>query len=191
MNKIEIENWFISKVREFSLNPQGTNSTFINLLQEYNNKYINNDIQFERKFNPIIFANLFTKIRTIAFSTKTISNSDFILYRELLIIELNYYSKSIAIDFAKVLSNQSIQNYSKEIYNAIYIMFSHFVEIYNNLHQYKETTINTNIQIANTYLEETKKKIFENDFNDSLQNIFNFLKLLYKEYKEQLILSSS
>ena len=70
-------------------------------------------------------------------------------------------------------------------------MFSHFVEIYNNLHQYKETTINTNMQIANTYLEETKKKIFENDFNDSLQNIFNFLKLLYEEYKEQLILSSS
>ena len=166
----------------------------------------------------VIFANLFTKIRTIAFSTKTISNSDFILYRELLIIELNYYSKSIAIDFAKVLSNQSIQNYSKEIYNAIYIMFSHFVEIYNNLHQYKETTINTNIQIANTYLEETKKKIFENDFNDSLQNIVDEIKeikkittkivngknisdkeintLLYflnniEEYKEQLILSSS
>ena len=100
-----------------------------------------------RVFNPVVFAHLFTKVRTIGFSTNSLSNKEFLQYRELLIKELNYYDKAIALDFARALSNQNLQTYSKDFYNLIYIMFSHFVEIYNNLHQYKEATINTNIRI--------------------------------------------
>ena len=139
-----------------------------------------------REFNPVVFTHLFTKVRTIAFSTKPLSNKEFLQYRELLIKELNYYNKAIALDFARVLSNQSLQAYSKEFYNLIYIMFSHFVEIYNNLHQYKEATINTNIRIAKTYLEESQKSLDDTELKKSLQNIYDFLKLVYDEYKEEL-----
>ena len=79
MNTTEIENWFMVRAREFTLNPQGMNNTFEELVQEYNQKYVDNNLLSKRKFNPIIFANLFTKIRTISFSTKTIKNKDFIL----------------------------------------------------------------------------------------------------------------
>ena len=139
-----------------------------------------------REFNPVVFAHLFTKVRTIAFSTNSLSNKEFLQYRELLIKELNYYDKAIALDFARVLSNQSLQAYSKEFYNLVYIMFSHFVEIYNNLHQYKEATINTNIRIAKTYLEEAQKSLDDKELKKSLQNIYDFLKLVYDEYKEEL-----
>ena len=139
-----------------------------------------------REFNPVVFTHLFTKVRTIAFSTKPLSNKEFLQYRELLIKELNYYNKAIALDFARILSNQNLQTYSKEFYNLIYIMFSHFVEIYNNLHQYKEATINTNIRIAKTYLEEAQKKLDDTELKKSLQNIYDFLKLVYDEYKEEL-----
>ncbi|EID85809.1 hypothetical protein MSI_06280 [Treponema sp. JC4] len=139
-----------------------------------------------REFNPVVFAHLFTKVRTIGFSTNSLSNKEFLQYRELLIIELNYYDKAIALDFARVLSNQSLQTYSKEFYNLVYIMFSHFVEIYNNLHQYKEATINTNIRIAKTYLEEAQKKLNDTELKKALQNIYDFLKLVYDEYKEEL-----
>ena len=139
-----------------------------------------------REFNPVVFAHLFTKVRTIGFSTKPLSNKEFLQYRELLIKELNYYNKAIALDFARILSNQNLQTYSKEFYNLIYIMFSHFVEIYNNLHQYKEATINTNIRIAKTYLEEAQKKLDDTELKKSLQNIYDFLKLVYDEYKEEL-----
>ena len=139
-----------------------------------------------REFNPVVFAHLFTKVRTISFSTKILSNKEFLQYRELLIKELNYYNKAIALDFARILSNQNLQTYSKEFYNLIYIMFSHFVEIYNNLHQYKEATINTNIRIAKTYLEEAQKKLDDTELKKSLQNIYDFLKLVYDEYKEEL-----
>lgn len=139
-----------------------------------------------REFNPVVFAHLFTKVRTIGFSTKILSNKEFLQYRELLIKELNYYDKAIALDFARILSNQNLQTYSKEFYNLIYIMFSHFVEIYNNLHQYKEATINTNIRIAKTYLEEAQKSLDDTELKESLQNIYDFLKLVYDEYKEEL-----
>lgn len=140
----------------------------------------------ERDFNPVVFAHLFTKVRTIGFSTKILSNKDFLHYRELLIKELNYYNKAIALDFAKVLSNQSLQAYSKEFYNLVYIMFSHFVEIYNNLHQYKEATINTNIRIAKTYLEEAQNSLDDKELKKLLQNIYDFLILVYDKYKEEL-----
>lgn len=139
-----------------------------------------------REFNPVVFAHLFTKVRTIAFSTKQLSNKEFLHYRELLIKELNYYDKAIALDFARALSNQNLQTYSKDFYNLIYIMFSHFVEIYNNLHQYKDATINTNIRIAKTYLEEAQKSLDDTELKKSLQNIYDFLKLVYDEYKEEL-----
>ena len=139
-----------------------------------------------REFNPVVFAHLFTKVRTIAFSTKPLSNKEFLQYRELLIKELNYYNKAIALNFARILSNQNLQTYSKKFYNLVYIMFSHFVEIYNNLHQYKEATINTNIRIAKTYLEEAQKSLDDTELKKSLQNIYDFLKLVYDEYKEEL-----
>ncbi len=139
-----------------------------------------------REFNPVVFAHLFTKVRTIGFSTNSLSNKEFLQYRELLIKELNYYDKAIALDFARALSNQNLQTYSKDFYNLIYIMFSHFVEIYNNLHQYKEATINTNIRIAKTYLEESQKSLDDTELKKSLQNIYDFLKLVYDEYKEEL-----
>ena len=139
-----------------------------------------------REFNPVVFAHLFTKVRTIGFSTSSLSNKEFLQYRELLIKELNYYDKAIALDFARALSNQNLQTYSKDFYNLIYIMFSHFVEIYNNLHQYKEATINTNIRIAKTYLEEAQKSLDDTELKKSLQNIYDFLKLVYDEYKEEL-----
>lgn len=140
----------------------------------------------ERDFNPVVFAHLFTKVRTIGFSTKILSNKDFLHYRELLIKELNYYNKAIALDFARILSNQNLQTYSKEFYNLIYIMFSHFVEIYNNLHQYKEATINTNIRIAKTYLEEAQNSLDDKELKKLLQNIYDFLILVYDKYKEEL-----
>lgn len=186
MNKTEIENWFTLKAREFSLNPQSLNNDFVNIVQEYNEKYKQNSIQSERKFNPVIFANIFTKVRTIGFSSKTIGNVDFSKYRELLIIELNYYSKSIALDFALILSDKSILSNSKEFYGAIYIMFSHFVEIYNNLHQYKEATIETNIRIAGTYLNEALGMCSDKELMETLKNIYSFLKFVYTEYNEQL-----
>jgi hypothetical protein len=139
-----------------------------------------------REFNPVVFAHLFTKVRTIGFSTNSLSNKEFLQYRELLIKELNYYDKAIALDFARALSNQNLQTYSKDFYNLIYIMFSHFVEIYNNLHQYKEATINTNIRIAKTYLEEAQKRLDDKELKESLQNIYDFLILVYDEYKEEL-----
>ena len=70
-------------------------------------------------------------------------------------------------------------------------MFSHFVEIYNNLHQYKEATINTNIRIAKTYLEEAQKSVDDKELQKSLDNIYDFLKLVYYEYKEILKFTSS
>ena len=73
-----------------------------------------------REFNPVVFAHLFTKVRTIAFSTNSLSNKEFLQYRELLIKELNYYSKAIALDFARVLSNQNLQTYSKDFFNLIW-----------------------------------------------------------------------
>ena len=183
MNKTEIDNWFIIRLKEFLLSKH---SSFIKLTDEYNVKFVSNRIPNERTFNPLIFSVLFTKVRTIGFSSKTFSNDDFIQYRQLLIIELNYYSRAIAMDFANVLSNRNIQFYQKEIYNYIYIIFSHFVEIYNNLHQYRDATIKTNIKIAESYLNEVFKIITEEDMKKSLQNIFDFLKLVYDDYKDQL-----
>lgn len=191
MNTTEIENWFMVRAREFTLNPQGMNNSFVELVQEYNQKYVDNNLLSKRKFNPIIFANLFTKIRTISFSTKTIKNKDFILYRKLLITEINYYSKDIAMDFVKVLSDYNIKLYTKEIYNSIYIMFSHFVEIYINLHQYKEVTINTNIKIAKTYLEEVINILTDKELKLALEHIYDFLKFIYDEYKYQLKFAST
>lgn len=191
MTKTEIENWFTKKAREFSLNSQGANTTILCFVQDYNNMYFANNLQSEREFNPVVFVHLFTKVRTIAFSTNSLSNKEFLQYRELLIIELNYYDKSITLDFARVLSNQNLQIYSKKFYRLIYIMFSHFVEIYNNLHQYKEATINTNIRIAKTYLEEAQKSVDDKELQKSLDNIYDFLKLVYYEYKEILKFTSS
>ena len=148
---------------------------------------MNNKISEERNFNPASFAHLFTKVRTIGFSAKMIDDKDFILYREELIKEVNLYNKDLALDFAKILSSQNINYYKKEIYDLIYTCFSHFVEIYNNLHQYKDATIKTNIRIARTYLEDIKKKLNENSFATSLENIINFLELFLEKFKDQLV----
>lgn len=191
MNKMEIENWFIESARKFALEPQNSDRTFMSLVREYNDKYENSSIPEERKFNPVIFTNLFTKVRTIAFSPKTNFHTDFIQNRQLLIIELNRYSKSVALDFARLLSNQSLQSNTKEFLNLTYIIFSHFVEIYNNLHQYKETTIETNMRIAKSYLEEAVKNTDDSDLKKSLRNAFDFLKLVYEENKELLKACSS
>ena len=75
---------------------------------------MNNKISEERNFNPVSFAHLFTKVRTIGFSAKMIDDKDFILYREELIKEVNLYSKDLALDFAKILSSQNINYYKKK-----------------------------------------------------------------------------
>jgi len=189
--KNKIENWFITKVREYTLYPENTKVTFLYIVEEYNQQYVKNNIQEERVFNPIVFSYLFTKIRTIGFSNKLIMNEEFIRYRELLIKELNCYNREVALDFIKILSNESIKQYSKEIYCIVYIIFSHFVEIYNNLHQYKETTINTNIRIAQSYMNSIEQNMEDNSFKKSMQNVFDFLKLLINNYKEHLTIAST
>ena len=95
------------------------------------------------------------------------------------------------MDFVKVLSDYNIKLYTKEIYNSIYIMFSHFVEIYINLHQYKEVTINTNIKIAKTYLEEVINILTDKELKLALEHIYDFLKFIYDEYKYQLKFAST
>jgi len=189
--KYKIENWFITKVREYTLNPEKTKVTFLCIVEEYNQQYVKNNIKEERLFNPIIFTYLFTKIRTIGFSNKLIMNEEFIRHRELLIKELNYYDSEVALDFIKILSNESIKQYSKEIYSMVYIIFSHFVEIYNNLHQYKETTIKTNIRIAQSYMIFIEKNMEDPSFINSMQNVFEFLELLLNNYKEHLTIAST
>ena len=88
-----------------------------------------------REFNPVVFAHLFTKVRTIGFSTNSLSNKEFL--------------------------------------------------------QYKEATINTNIRIAKTYLEEAQKSLDDTELKKSLQNVYDFLKLVYDEYKEELKATSA
>ncbi len=117
MIKEQIEEWFINKVREFTLNPDKSKLTFISLINQYNQEYLKHNIQEERRFNPIIFAHLLTKIRTIGFSIKVIENEEFILFRNLLIRELNYYNREIALDFIKIISNENIVKYKTHKWN--------------------------------------------------------------------------
>jgi hypothetical protein len=189
--KEEIELQFINDIRTFTLHPENSKKTLLQIIEDYNNAYKNIELENKRNFNSVIFSHLFTKVRTIGFSKNITTNQDFILYRKLLIQEVNLKNPLVAKYFAIIISDNNIHAINKGIYYLIYTAFSHYVEIFNNLHQYKINTVNTNIRIAKTYIADLQKYKLDNEFKASVIAVDKFISELIIDDKLYLTTAST
>ena len=88
-----------------------------------------------KDFNVFNFRHYLSKIQSIGISKNSISNKDFIIFRNFLISEINKNDKKIGEYFSLLLSDKNIMNESINLFANAY---ANYTSIFQNYYQYNE-----------------------------------------------------
>ena len=129
-------------------------------------------------FNVFTFRYYLSKIQSIGISKNSISNKDFIIFRNFLISEVNKSDKKIGEYFSLLLSDKNIMNESINLFaNA----FANYTSIFQNYYQYNEQIVKQCIKIGDSYFNDYIIKCEIKEINEIIDEIKKWLQEIMKE----------
>jgi hypothetical protein len=142
-----------------------------------------NENMLENKdFNVFNFRHYLSKIQSIGISKNNISNKDFIIFRNLLISEVNKNDKKIGEYFSLLLSDKNIMNESINLFANAY---ANYTSIFQNYYQYNEQIVKQCIKIGDSYFNDYIKKSEIKEINKIIDEIKKWLqenmKMIYNQ----------
>jgi len=140
---------------------------------------INENIPENKIFNVFMFRYYLSKIQSIGISKNSISNKDFIIFRDFLVSEINKNDKRIGEYFSLLLSDKNITNESIALFANAY---ANYTSIFQNYYQYSEQTVKQCTRIGDSYFNDYIKKSEIKEINEIIDEI----KQWFREIMEKL-----
>ena len=136
-----------------------------------------------KDFNVFNFRHYLSKIQSIGISKNSISNKDFIIFRNLLIAEVNKSDKKIGEYFSLLLSDKNIMNESINLFANAY---ANYTSIFQNYYQYNEQIVKQCIKIGVSYFNDYIKKSEIKEINEIIDEIKKwFREIMSKIYNQR------
>jgi hypothetical protein len=132
------------------------------------------DILENENFNVFSFRYYLSKIQSIGIGKNSISNKDFIIFRDFLVSEINKNDKRIGEYFSLLLSDKNIMHESINLFANAY---ANYTSIFQNYYQYNEQIVNQCIRIGDSYFNDY---IRECDIKE-MKNIVEEIRKWFKE----------
>ena len=111
----------------------------------------NENILENKNFNVFSFRYYLSKIQSIGISKNSISNKDFIIFRDFLVSEINKNDKKIGEYFSLLLSDKNIMNDSINLFANAY---ANYTSMFQNYYQYNEQVVNQCMRIGDSYFND-------------------------------------
>ena len=142
------------------------------------------EIYMENKnFNVSSFRYYLSKIQSIGISKNSMSNKDYIIFRNLLISEINKNDKKIGGYFSQLLSDKNIRSESINLFANAY---ANYTSIFQNYYQYNEQTVKQCIRIGDSYFNEYIRKCEIKEINEIIDEIKKwFREIMSKIYNQR------
>jgi len=129
-------------------------------------------------FNVFSFRHYLSKIQSIGISKNSISNKDFILFRNSLVSEVNKSDKKIGEYFSLLLSDNNIRSESINLFANAY---ANYTSIFQNYYQYNEQIVKQCIRIGDSYFNDYIKKSEIKEIDKIIDEIKKWLQETMKE----------
>ena len=133
-------------------------------------------------FNVFSFRYYLSKIQTIGINKKSISNKDFIVFRDFLVSEINKDDKKIGEYFSRLLSDKNIMN---ETINLFANAYANYTSIFQNYYQYNEQIVKQCIRIGDSYFNDYIKNSEIKEINEIIDEIKKWLQEIMKKIYNQ------
>jgi len=136
------------------------------------------DNETTENFNVSSFRYYLSKIQSIGISKNSISNKDFITFRNFLVSEINKNDKKIGEYFLLLLSDKNIMNESINLFANAY---ANYTSIFQNYYQYNEQTVKQCIKIGDSYFNDYIKKCEIKEIDKIIDEVKKWLQEIMKE----------
>ena len=154
----------------------------LNNLEDNKITKINEDILENKNFNVFSFRYHLSKIQSIGISKNSISNKDFIIFRNFLVSEINKNDKKIGEYFSLLLSDKNIMNESINLFANAY---ANYTSIFQNYYQYNEQTVKQCIRIGDSYFNDYIRKCENKEMNEIIDEIKKWFQEIIKKIYNQ------
>jgi hypothetical protein len=144
----------------------------LNNLEDNKITKINENILENKEFNVFSFRYYLSKIQSIGINKNSISNKDFIIFRNFLVSEVNKSDKKIGEYFSLLLSDKNIMNESINLFANAY---ANYTSIFQNYYQYNEQTVKQCIRIGDSYFNDYIRKCEIKEINEIIDEIKKWL----------------
>jgi hypothetical protein len=143
-------------------------------LGKLENREINNEGNAleNKNFDIYSFRYYLSKIQSIRINKKSMLNKDYILFRDLLVSEINKNNAKISDYFALLLSDENIMSDSIDLFANGY---ANYCSIFQNYYQYNEQTVKQCIKIGDSYFADYTNKCGINDIKNIIEEIKKWL----------------
>ena len=154
----------------------------LNNLEDNKITKINENISENKNFNVFSFRYYLSKIQSIGISKNSISNKDFIIFRNFLVSEINKNDKKIGEYFSLLLSDKNIMNESINLFANAY---ANYTSIFQNYYQYNEQTVKQCIRIGDSYFNDYIRKCENKEMNEIIDEIKKWFQEIIKKIYNQ------
>jgi hypothetical protein len=128
-------------------------------------------------FNVFSFRHYLSKIQSIGISTKSLSNKDFMLFRDLLVSEVNKHDTKIGACFSLLLADKNIMHESIHLFANAY---ANYTSIFQNYYQYNEQMVKQCMRIGDSYFNDYIKKCENKEMNAIIDEVKKWLQEIIK-----------
>jgi hypothetical protein len=142
----------------------------------------NENILENKSFNIFSFRYYLSKIQSIGISKNSISNKDYIIFRDFLVSEINKNDKKIGEYFSLLLSDKNIMNESINLFANAYANYN---SIFQNYYQYNEQTVKQCIRIGDSYFNDYIRKCEIKEINEIIDEIKKWFQEIMSEIYNQ------
>jgi hypothetical protein len=132
----------------------------------------------KEEFDVFSFRHYLSKIQSIGISRNSISNKDFILFRDFLVSEVNKSDEKIGGYFSLLLSDKNIMNESINLFANAY---ANYTSIFQNYYQYNEQMVKQCMRIGDSYFNDYIKKSDIKDINIIIDEIKKWFQEIIKK----------
>jgi hypothetical protein len=146
----------------------------------------NENILEDKNFNVFSFRYYLSKIQSIGISKNSISNKDFIIFRDFLVSEINKNNKKMGEYFSLLLSDKNIMNDSINLFANAY---ANYTSIFQNYYQYNEQVVNQCIRIGDSYFDDYIRECGIKEIKNIIEEIRKWFKeimgMIYNQHKQE------
>jgi hypothetical protein len=129
-------------------------------------------------FDVFNFRHYLSKVQSIGISKKSISNKDFILFRDFLVSEVKKSDNNISEYFSLLLSDKNIMHDSINLFANAY---ANYTSIFQNYYQYNQQMVKQCIRIGDSYFNDYIKKSEIKEINEMIDGIKKWLQETMKK----------
>ena len=132
----------------------------------------------KEEFDVFSFRHYLSKVQSIGISKNSVSNKDFITFRNLLVSEINKDDKKIGEYFSLLLSDENIMHESINLFANAY---ANYTSVFQNYYQYNEQMVKQCVRIGDSYFNDYIKKSEIKEINEIIDEIKEWFQEIMKK----------